>query len=277
MVATKPLKEALSEYSAGKKPLYYIPLIVLFSVHVVQLIQYQPNEPVGILLVPMSLLYFGLHELAHAFTMSLPSLLTASAGSLSEIAFGILIVFAMIRSRLFFAALYGMIWLGFACKDTGIYMSDATMQELSLFSPFGDNAVHDWNYVFTKLDVIQYDWLIGGAFIIIGYLCAAASVVGAVWLVHGFMHQQQNAAKIAHSKDLAEQLRASQGFVSDSAGVITKGPLADRSLTGTDSNSRKHATAAQTAAGSSGADLYPVAIKGVLSYDAASEQKKERT
>jgi hypothetical protein len=217
--------EVIRDYAAGKKWYWYVPLWLFFVYILYEIYLFAPNEPVGTVIVPMSMLYFGLHELAHAFTMAFPAVITAAAGSLSEILFGVLLVYALVRSKAFFAALYACLWLAFAFKDAGIYMADARAQNLTLFSPFGDNAIHDWQFVFFRLGLLPYDTKIGGAFIITGYLIAIAALGFGLRLMYLFAKSQDELNQTQHAKVLAEKLKASRGYESVEALTPKKVPL----------------------------------------------------
>ena len=263
MLQSYELSDALREYVSGKKPLPYILGLLLLVLNTVQIIQYKPNAPAGFLLLPMSLLYFGLHELAHAFTMFLPDILTAAAGSFSEILFGLLLVFAAVRTRYFFTALYCLIWLAFALKDTGQYMADARAQNLILFSPFGDNAIHDWNFVFGNLGVLNQDTLIGGAFSVAGYLVCLAAIIGAFKLISLMQWSKSDEAKKAHAAELAARLKSSQGYDSAEPVLSTNEPLAMRGSPQIGSSAL--------------ASIYPDAIKGAMAVepDVAEDSKQK--
>lgn len=247
--------EVVRDYAAGKKWYWYFPLWLFFVYNLYEIYLYTPNEPAGTVLIPMSMLYFGLHELAHAFTMAFPAVITAAAGSLSEILFGVLLVYALIRSKAFFAAVYACLWLAFAFKDAGIYMSDARAQNLTLFSPFGDNAIHDWQFVFFRLGLLPHDTKIGGAFIVTGYLIALVSLGFGIRLMYLVVKSQDEVNKTQHAKELAEKLKASRGYESVEAMTPKKGLLVPQ---------------ASKVANQPVGGIYPEALKGRLANDDVS-------
>lgn len=238
---------AVSDYAAGKKWYLYLPVWIGCAFIMSKIVAFSPDKEIGVVLLPMSMLYFGLHELAHAFTMGLPSIITAASGSISEIIFGGLLVFAAIRTRYYFAAVYCSLWLAFAFKDAGIYMSDARAQNLMLFSPFGDTAIHDWNFVFEKLGILQADRLIGGVSIGLGYIVGATALAGGIWIMILSAGSQDDAAKKAHAVALAARLRSSHGYDS---------PQAVRQA------GQKDAVPARP----DPASLYPAASRGTLAF-----------
>ena len=61
-------------------------------------------------------------------------------------------------------------------------MADARAQDLPLLTVGdGDYVIHDWNYLFTKLGVLQHDTQIGGTFRILGWIGMLAVVAWLIW------------------------------------------------------------------------------------------------
>ena len=56
---------------------------------------------------------------------------------------------------------YESLWLASALKAQSLTWPMRRPKKLELVSPFGDNAVHDWHFVFGKLHLLQYDTAIG--------------------------------------------------------------------------------------------------------------------
>lgn len=62
------------------------------------------------------------------------------------------------------------------------YMADARAQQLPLLT-VGDSSyvIHDWNYMFTKLDVLQYDTVIANWVRFIGWLGMTGVICWLLW------------------------------------------------------------------------------------------------
>ena len=134
------LKKAIDDYAIDKTWYYYLPvwLICLYIFYLI--VQFNPDKA-SPLLAPIGAFDFWLHEGGHAVTMWLPPVVTASAGSLSEMLLGIILVVSAIKSRYYFTTLVASLWLAYGFKSAGLYMADARSQKLDLVSPFGDNAM----------------------------------------------------------------------------------------------------------------------------------------
>jgi hypothetical protein len=62
------------------------------------------------------------------------------------------------------------------------YMADARAQELPLLSiGGGEDVIHDWNYMFGKLGLLEHDIQIAGFVRFIGWMGMIATVIWLVW------------------------------------------------------------------------------------------------
>ena len=62
-------------------------------------------------------------------------------------------------------------WLGFATIEMATYMHDAPFRNLPLVAPFsdGENLIHDFEYLFTRMHCLNHACRIGVATAAIGY------------------------------------------------------------------------------------------------------------
>ena len=186
------LKSNIAEYIKGKKWYWYMPALLIVTYLFYCIVKISPSEPLPTVLVPISAVDFGLHEMAHVITGAFPAVITAASGSLSEIFLGMVLVFTALRTRYYFTSLFCTVWFAFGCKSAGQYMADARAQQLDLVSPFSDNAIHDWHFVFGKLHLLQQDTLIGGLVKFGGYLAMTMSLVFGAWLVYKFATENES-------------------------------------------------------------------------------------
>lgn len=143
-----------------------------------QLLTFSPASPNNVILRGMYFVNFGVHEASHLAVMFLPQIWVAMAGSAGEIGFTFLLLYATRKGKAYFASVFAGLWIMLALRSAGIYMADARSQVLELIGP-GETTVHDWNYVFGQLNLLNYDTLIGG---ILSYL---GNTVGLVALIYG--------------------------------------------------------------------------------------------
>jgi hypothetical protein len=181
-------KIQIDEYVKGKKWYWYL-LPWIFGLYIfVKLLSFDPNEQMNFFIGIAQAFDFFLHEMAHILTAFLPAILTASAGSLSEIFLGIMLIVTAFKTKGYFAVMICALWFMLACQSAGIYMADARAQRLELVSLGGaisgsDTATHDWNFVFGKLHILPLDTFIGGTVRGIGILVGLAGLVFAAWLL----------------------------------------------------------------------------------------------
>lgn len=155
---------------------WYILLWLFFVYLYVQILGFQQGSIANPILAGMYLVQFGVHEVSHIVFSFLPAILTAAAGSLSEVALTGLIVFAALRAKSYWAAVFGLLWLMMAFISMGNYMADARAQLMPLAGPSPD-PIHDWHFVFSELGWLNADVAIGTAMKIIGWVVGAGGLV----------------------------------------------------------------------------------------------------
>ena len=93
----------------------------------------------------------GFHELGHLLTYPLPDLLTAMAGSFTQVAVpaGLAAYFYLMQSDRGAAALC-LGWAGTSAADAARYIADAPFERLPLLG--GD---HDWAFVLSETNLVH--------------------------------------------------------------------------------------------------------------------------
>lgn len=160
-------------------------LLWLFFVYLyVQIFTFYQGNIANPILAGMYLILFGVHEVSHIVFAFLPAIVTAAAGSLSEMVFTGLIVFAALRASSYWAVVFGLLWFMMACISAGNYMADARALLMPLAGPTPD-PVHDWHFVFSELGWLNADVVLGTAMKIIGWIAGAAGLLLGLVLVSG--------------------------------------------------------------------------------------------
>jgi len=175
-------------YVKGKTWYYYVPLWLLGVYAFVKLLDFNSEDLPWILAIPQAV-DFCLHEMSHIVLAFMPAVITAAAGSCSELLLGSALIYAALKERSYFAVLFCGLWFTLACQSAGSYMADARAQRLSLVSLGGalsgsDQTIHDWNFVFGKLHVLSFDVFIGNSVRLVGWMVGLASVIFAAWLLY---------------------------------------------------------------------------------------------
>ncbi len=147
-----------------------------------QILGFKADNSNNVILSGLYFVEFGIHEVSHMIVAFLPQIYVAIAGSFGEISFTLLILFATIKAKSYFASIFAGLWTMLAMNCVGIYMSDARAQLLPLAGP-GDNVYHDWHFVFGQLDWLNYDGIIGGTVRGIGDAIGIAALIFGLVLI----------------------------------------------------------------------------------------------
>ena len=183
------LNAHVNEYVLGKTWYWYLPLW-LFGIYLfVALLNFDLEQNMPFLIMVPQSFDFMLHEMAHIIFGFLPAVLTAAAGSFSEIMLGTLLVGLAFRQKSYFTVMVCSLWFMLACQSAGSYMADARAQSLPLVSLGGvvagsDQAVHDWNFIFGRLHLLPADKFIGGSVRAVGIIVGLAGLLFAAWLMY---------------------------------------------------------------------------------------------
>lgn len=183
---------------------------------------------------------FFLHEMAHLFAAFLPDLLTAAAGSGSELLLGLGLIIGGFLGKTYFASLFGFLWFMLAAHATADYMADARSQSMPLVSFGGGDPIHDWNFIFGKLGLLEQDTLIAGMMRWSGTLAGLFGLGFSAWLIIGMMQAKRRAAHKARMDEIMNKTldrtpadRPDKPFLGGDLYPAAKtGPLADRQQSG---------------------------------------------
>lgn len=119
------------------------------------------------------------HEAGHAICMFFPSLITAAAGSVFQILIPLVcVIYFYQRREVLSASLMGL-WLAQNFMSVSIYMRDAIAMQLPLLG--GDSSMHDWNYIFSILNLLPQSILFGDVFAFMSYGLLTLSTLWLFW------------------------------------------------------------------------------------------------
>lgn len=148
----------------------------------VSILHFAAENSNNIILSGMYLIDFGVHEVSHILVSFLPMIFVAAAGSIGEMSFTLLLLYAALKAKSYFAAVFTSLWVMLGFMSAGRYMADARMQSLPLIGP-GETVQHDWNYVFSQLGWLQVDGVIGGIVQAMGISIGVAGLACGVYLI----------------------------------------------------------------------------------------------
>lgn len=199
--------ERLTEYLSNKTWYWYL-LPWLFGLYLfTQLLDFQLGGEVhSFIVLAMQSVNFFLHEMAHLLTAFLPDLMTAAAGSASELLLGAGLIIGGFWGRTYFASLFGFLWFMLATQATADYMADAAAQQLPLVSFGGGDPIHDWNFIFQKLGLLEHCELIASITRATGIVAALFGLGFTFYLMIRMYTARQAAASQARLEAVRKEL-----------------------------------------------------------------------
>jgi len=136
---------------------------------------------------------FGVHELGHAIFAPFGELVSVAGGSIFECLAPVILMIGFLRQRDFFAISFAFGWLSTALFDVARYVADARSMQMELVSPwsFGDEPIiHDWNYLLSKFNMLQYDGALAFALRCAAAVSMLVCVIGGSWLLYQMMRRR---------------------------------------------------------------------------------------
>ncbi len=129
-------------------------------------------------------LNLGIHELGHIIFSPLGQFLMIAGGTIAQCLVPLISFFMFLKQRDFFAITVSFCWMGTNLFSVGGYMADARKMELPLVTPFrGEEIIHDWNYLFGKLGLLNSDTALGGFVRVLAIMNMVIGLGFGAWLL----------------------------------------------------------------------------------------------
>jgi hypothetical protein len=120
-----------------------------------------------------------IHEAGHPLFMAFGRFAGFLGGTIFQLLVpAIISIYFLFRQQLFSAG-FGFFWLGENLVNVSVYMKDATDMALPLV---GWGSIHDWNWMFTELGILQHDQMIGGYTYVLGLSVMISSIGFMCWI-----------------------------------------------------------------------------------------------
>jgi hypothetical protein len=174
------LKDDAIEWCEGRNWLARLPLL-LFFVYV--LVRHLSDPMYTSIIGPLNL---GIHEIGHFVFGFLGQFLAVAGGTILQLSVPIFAVFNFYRQRDFFAIALSFGWLSTNFFNVATYAADARRLELPLVSPFGggEGVVHDWEYLLSTMNLLNYDTFIAGIFKALAIISMLVCFAAGSWLLY---------------------------------------------------------------------------------------------
>lgn len=128
-------------------------------------------------------LNLGIHELGH-IVFGFGESMGIAGGTILQLLAPLVAMGMFLRQRDPFAIAFAFGWLGTSFMDVAVYAGDARSMDLPLVSPFaGDEIIHDWNWMLSRLGWLSSDMTISGIFRLLGHASFAVCLVGGSWVL----------------------------------------------------------------------------------------------
>ncbi len=174
------LKAEAIEWCRGRNWLVRLPLLLYF---VYVLIRHLSEPLYSSILGALNL---GIHELGHFIFGVMGEGLGVAGGTLLQLAMPVFGIFNFRLQNDFFAIVLCFGWLSTNFFNIAVYVADARKLELPLVSPFGggdEGVYHDWEYMLSNLNLLEYDQAIAGVFRAMAVVSMLACLLAGFWLL----------------------------------------------------------------------------------------------
>jgi len=122
------------------------------------------------------------HEAGHLLFSYLGEFLMVIGGTIGQLFVPLaFMVYFFLRKEMFSSAV-ALFWAGENFFSISVYIRDAQAMDLPLVSVGGgEDTIHDWNYILSKLEVLQWDRALGGLAFWTGIAIIALSIAWAAY------------------------------------------------------------------------------------------------
>ena len=116
-----------------------------------------------------------IHEGGHGIFRVFGQFIYTLGGTLAQIIIpGMFVVYYIIVKKVYLVQVF-LVWLGENLMNIGVYAADARTQKLPLIG--GIKVYHDWTYILIRLDLLNYDEVIGQIFYFLGIMVFIVSLL----------------------------------------------------------------------------------------------------
>lgn len=126
----------------------------------------------------------GFHEMGHLLFSWAPHLVTATMGSVFQLAVPIVVIVLFYRQPDYFGVSVGGFWLSYAMFELSAYVADARARDLPLVGfASQEDLEHDWGYILGTLHMLPFDHFFGFLLKAGAAIIGIASCALAIWLL----------------------------------------------------------------------------------------------
>lgn len=116
-----------------------------------------------------------IHEGGHGIFKIFGSFIYTLGGTLMQILIALLFIFYFYTNKKNFGVQISLVFLGENLLNISKYASDAQAQRLPLIG--GNKVYHDWNFLLRKMNILEYDYLVGYIFILLAIVSFVIAMI----------------------------------------------------------------------------------------------------
>lgn len=116
-----------------------------------------------------------IHEAGHFFFSFFGKFIYTLGGTLMQIILPSIIALFFFKNNYRTGVQFGLLWLGQNFINISVYAADARARKLPLLG--GNKVYHDWHYLLGEIGILEYDQVVGYAFVGIAVIIFAVAVL----------------------------------------------------------------------------------------------------
>ncbi len=131
----------------------------------------------------LDLVDLPIHETGHLIFRPFGEFMSIAGGSLFQVILPAVFVGYFIWNEKYYSASIVLFWVGQSILNVWVYAADAVVMQLVLTSGFtgSEGSFHDWNYMLTRLGLIDSTKMVAGIIRAVGTLTIIAAAVGSIY------------------------------------------------------------------------------------------------
>lgn len=115
-----------------------------------------------------------IHEGGHVFFSFFGKFAYTLGGTLMQVFIPALFLWYFFATNYRTGVQFSLLWLGQNFINISVYAADARAQKLPLLG--GNNSYHDWHYLLSQVNLLQYDYQIGIFFVLLAIISFGVAV-----------------------------------------------------------------------------------------------------
>jgi hypothetical protein len=118
-----------------------------------------------------------IHEAGHLFFSWFGRFPGVIGGTVGQLFVPAAFTLYFIGRKEFFSSAVTLFWTGQNFFGISVYVKDAQAMAMPLLSIGGGDAVHDWNYILSRLGMLRWERGVGNGLYLVGVLIITAAVI----------------------------------------------------------------------------------------------------